>query len=145
MDLIIEGDFLPGLPEILSAMRTNGADFMWHLADVEASTWPQHIDDCWIAGSDLMSTWVPNETQFIWGVLDAFPDGRTSEIGERPYADGNQSFWTGEPLTPQLDGAAFEIVYWDSDSVLLIGLTAEQTASVLAEMPRAKYLSSLNE
>lgn len=142
MDLVIEGDCLPGLPEILTAMRISGADFMWYLADVEASTWPQHIHDCWISGSDLMATWVPNETQFIWGVLDAFPGGRTIQVKERPCADGNQSLWTGQPLTPQLDGAAFEIVYWDSSYVLLIGLTAEHATSVMDELPRAKPLSS---
>lgn len=143
MDLVIEGNFLPDLPEILSAMRISGGDFMWYLADVEASTWPQHIHDCWISGSDLMATWVPNETQFIWGVLDAFPDCHNVKVEVRPYADGNQSLWTGQPLKPQLDGAAFEIVYWDSSYVLLIGLTAGQAASVMDEIPRAKPLSSI--
>jgi hypothetical protein len=51
MDLVIEGQPLPDLPGALEAMGVNGADFVWHLADIEESNWPQGINDCWIPGA----------------------------------------------------------------------------------------------
>ncbi len=140
MDLIIEGVPLPGLPEIISAMGVNGADFMWHLADVEASAWPHEIKDGWISGADLIAHWVPHETQFVWGVLDAFPHGPRFEVIDLPFADGNPAFWKGKPLVPQIEGAVFEMVFWDSRAVLLIGLDEEQAASVVRALPGATSL-----
>lgn len=141
MDLVIEGLPLPGIPEILGGMNVKATDFTWHVADVEASVWPKHFDDCWVSGADLIAAWVPGETCFTWGVLDAFPRADAVEVTKLPHADGNNSFWTGLPLLPQLEGAVFEIVFWDSSAVLLIGLNDEQAASLMAGFPHAKRLN----
>jgi hypothetical protein len=138
MDFVIEVLPMPGVPEILAAIKVKATDFTWHLADVEASPWPQHIDDCWVSGSELIAAWVPGKTCFTRGVLNAFPLGHAVEVTELPHADGNQSFWTGLPLLPQLEGAVFEIVFWDSSAVPLIGINDEQAASLIARFPHAK-------
>lgn len=137
MNLIIEGSPLPGLPDILDAMQLDAAHFEWYLADVEASTWPQAVGNAWISGNDLVATWVPHETQFIWGVLSAFPLGTRIDVTELPFANGNVSFWAKVTVKPQIEGALFEIVYWDSSAVILVGISEEQGASVANAFPAA--------
>jgi hypothetical protein len=145
MDIVIKGHPLPDLPRALEAMGVNGADFVWHLADIEASTWPQEINDCWILGADLLATWVRNETKLIWGVLDAFPRGQIPEVVDLPYADGNTSFWAGQRLTPQIEGAVFEIVFWDSSTIIFIGINEGQAASLVNLFPGAQRLNAGDE
>lgn len=142
MDLIVEMNPLPDLPEIFLAMGVTAADFMWHLADIEATAWPQGINEGWLSGADLLAHGVPGETCFIWGVLDAFQPGPTFAVSDIPWADGNTTFWRGQPLKPQLSGAIFEIVFWDGRAVLLIGLDEIQGASVIRALPGAKRLNA---
>lgn len=140
VNLLIEDSPLPDLPALLSAMHVDGRTFSWYLANIEASAWPQAIGDGWLTGVELMSTWMPGETQFVWGVLDAFPLGQTFDVLDPPWADGNASLWARERLRPQIEGALFEIVYFDASAVILIGLTDEWGALVSRAYPVAKRL-----
>jgi len=111
---------------------------MWHVSDTEATAWPADINNRWMTGSELLANCVPHETQFVWGVLDAFVPGANFEIVEIPFADGNTSLWAGAPLAPQIGGASFEIVYWDSCAVFVIGLQERAGSLILDLFPDAK-------
>jgi hypothetical protein len=87
-----------------------------------------------------MANFVPNETQFTWGVLDAFVLGSEVEVNNLPFADGNDSLWNDSPISPQMDGASFEIIFWDSSAIFLIGLSDDRGMHVLKEFANARIL-----
>jgi hypothetical protein len=138
MNVLIEGAPLPGPDAILQEIEVEASEFMWHVADVEATGWPQYVDGGWITGSKFVEYCVPHNTQFVWGVLDAFARGDTFEVIDPPFSDGNASLWTGAPLAPQMAGARFEIVYWDSSAIFIIGLGDCEGDRVLNAFPNAK-------
>jgi hypothetical protein len=77
-------------------------------------------DPVLISGEVLLDVVKTHDIQFIWAVFSALPRGCRPDISRAPYADGNPAFWSGSPR-PQLKEALFEIVCWDSTSMLLIG------------------------
>lgn len=92
---------------------------------------------------DLIET---REIQFIWGVFSALPKGTVPETcahAALPWADGNRNLWVGSPV-PQLRGATLEIVCWDADCTLLIGLDDDQAAWFLRSFPTAIDLDTHN-
>jgi hypothetical protein len=42
-----------------------------------------------------------------------------------PYIEGNEDYWNGIEMTPQLPGALFEIACWDSSATILVALSPE--------------------
>lgn len=140
MNILIEGSPLPGFDGILLSMGFEASSFIWHLADVEAECWPTTLNSGWVAGANLMANFVPNETQFIWGVLDAFVLGSEIEVDNLPFADGNDSRWNGSSISPQIDGASFEIIFWDSSAVFLIGISDDRGMHVLKAFANARIL-----
>ena len=86
-------------------------------------------DDRWISGRELQEFLEKNDVQFIWAVFSAVPKGFRFVVEIPPYIYDNPSYWSGQEVLPQLDGALFEIVCWDSSATILVGLPAEAEAS----------------
>jgi hypothetical protein len=94
----------------------------------------------WFTGDMLSSFLKAHEAQFEWAVFSAVPKGFRSRPVSDPGADGNPDFWVGEGPMPQLDGALFEIVCWDSSATLLINLPLEAAQSFAARFPDTRPL-----
>ncbi|MFG6430286.1 hypothetical protein [Roseateles sp. LYH14W] len=128
---------------MLQALGLSASEFSWHVSDVETNRHPNNEPEGWWTGAALERLLSQDGLQFIWGVFSAFPLGTRFDVTEPPFADGNQRLWTGSAaLKPQLDGALFEIVCWDSSATLLIGISAEQAARFGQTYPDAKLLVS---
>ncbi len=82
------------------------------------------------------------DVQFMWGVFSAFSKGMRCDVDPLPFADGNQDFWNGIEIGPQLATALFEIVAWDSSATLLIGLPENALARFQATFPQSKPLKN---
>lgn len=82
------------------------------------------------------------DVQFIWGVFSAFPRGTRFDVPAPPAADGNSNLWYPPEVQPQLEGASFEIVCWDSSATVLVGGSPKQAERFLVAYPEAKPLSS---
>jgi hypothetical protein len=83
-----------------------------------------------------------HELQFIWAVFSAVPKGFRSSPSSAPYVEGNPSYWSGQELSPQLDGALFEIACWDSSGTILINLPEEAAQSFLARYSDTRPLAA---
>lgn len=129
MNVVISGGFLPDLPRIVGVIGVSVTDFDWHIANVEAAPWDAGSGQGWFSGDELASRFANDPVDIYWGVFDAFPAGMRPNIEVQPWADGNASVWDAD-ARPQIAGAKFEVVYWDSGDVILIGLTEGQAASV---------------
>lgn len=140
MNVLIESDPLPKVATVLAAIGASAADFMWYVASIEANGWPQDINNCWLLGSELDAYIENHGTEFVWGVLDAFRPGPRFEVLDVPYADGNAALWTNASSDPQLRGASFEIVYWDSSAMMLIGFQEKHVQLLLAAFPKARRI-----
>ena len=81
--------------------------------------------------------------QFIWLVLSAFPLGKRIEVPHEPCADGNPRYWAEPELRPQLAGANFEIVSWDSSATLLVGVPEKFGNAFMNYFPQAKLHSAV--
>ncbi|EJE54149.1 hypothetical protein PMI14_00961 [Acidovorax sp. CF316] len=127
----------------LRAMVVDPRDYDWYVSDVETNVSVPLLDggDGWVTGdalADLLSTPI----QFIWGVFSAFPCGARVEVSRAPTADGNRNLWHPPEPSPQLSGACFEVVCWDSSSTILVRVSQEQATEFLRACPDAKSLSS---
>lgn len=127
----------------LSAMGVEPRAYDWHLSDIETNVpVPMLSEGCtWLTGDELAGL-LEKPIQFIWAVFSALRPGMRFEVDSAPTADQNASFWHRPDTSPQLPGACFEIVCWDSSATLLIGASQEQTASFLRAYPDARPLSS---
>jgi hypothetical protein len=145
MNLLLESPapvpYFTDVGATLLALGVKASEFDWYVSDIEMNFNVEGFApvDGWITGSELERVLAHPNLQFIWGVFSAFPVGRRVEIQESPSADGNPTYWKGgEVLKPQLEGADFELVCWDSSATLLIGITKEQAAHFSSAYPHAK-------
>ncbi|KAF1004533.1 MAG: hypothetical protein GAK28_03910 [Luteibacter sp.] len=139
MNIAIQSDPLPDICQLVRAMGSSLEDFDWHVGNMEAVPWPVDNREGWLSGRELSERLLVEPVQIFWGVLDAFPVGMRTDVEILPWADGNLSVW--EPgAKPQIDGARFEIVFWDSGEVLLIGLSEAERVRVKDAFPEARFV-----
>lgn len=147
MNLLLEStNAVPYFTDVGGTLRALGVDaseFDWYVSDIETNVifdGPPQTDG-WVTGPELARCLMYSNLQFIWGVFNAFPRGKRVEVLRPPAADGNTRFWRdADALTPQLEGALFELVCWDSAATILVGITPEQAAHYMATHPEAKLL-----
>lgn len=128
---------------VLRAMGVDPTLFDWFVSDVETNV-PVPLfgrGDAWIAGDELAAVLI-QPIQFIWAVFCAFPIGVRVAIERAPFADCNPAFWRAPGPAPQLPGACFEVVCWDSSATILVGVSEEQAFAFSRTYSDAKPLSS---
>lgn len=131
MNLILERTdqvrYFTNMRSVFSALGISAADYDWFISDLETNYYGSEFnsDDQWMEGHALQNFIDQNEVQFIWAVFSAVPKGFRCEVQSIPYVDGNPAFWNGKEITPQLEGALFEISCWDSSATILVGLPRE--------------------
>ncbi len=147
MNLILEKTdqvpFFTDMRLVLNALDISAPDYDWYVSDLECFAPDVSNEDRWLSGDELDNLLQRQEIQFIWAVFSAVPKGVRCDVPcppHGPYADGNGSFWDGTAITPQLDGALFEIVCWDSSATLLIGISPEAAESFKNTYPDARPL-----
>ncbi|MES9903817.1 MAG: hypothetical protein ABW168_14220 [Sedimenticola sp.] len=122
-------------------------EYDWYVSDIEtncAPPWDANSRDMMINGYELKKIITETDIQFIWAVFSAIQKGVTPIINALPYADGNNDYWVGEPK-PQLNGAEFEIVCWDSSLFLLIGLPDDMGQKFISKYTDAIDLDEYNK
>jgi hypothetical protein len=147
MNLLLEApDAVPYFTDVGDTLRALGvcaSEFDWYVSDIETNAGLVGLPQAsgWIGGSELDALLSQSGLQFIWGVFSAFPRGVRVDVAEPPFADGNTRYWQGAAaVRPQLDGASFEVVCWDSSATIVVGVTAEQAQRYRAAYPQAKPL-----
>lgn len=148
MNLILENSTrIPWFTDVgatFSAMGVDPRAYDWYVSDVETGA-PFPVlnkGNLWVTGEDLAKALLGEPTQFMWGVFSAFPPGVRVAVEKAPSADGNPAFWRSPDVRPQLPGACFEVVCWDSSATLLVGVSQEQADRYLRTPPEALPLSS---
>lgn len=143
MNLLIEDPdsmpFYTDMRAVLKAMGVEAGSYDWFVSDVDVPAFAEC--DGWLTGDELFRL-LANDIQFDWAVFSAMPPGTRFDVFLPPSADGNPRFWHPPDIQPQLQGACFEIVCWDSSATLFIGISAQQAERVIAAYPGAKPLSS---
>jgi hypothetical protein len=147
MNILLDStDAVPYFTDVGSTLHSLGlsaSEFDWYVSDIETNIIFDGLPqvDGWANGPELAKCLTHPDLQFIWGVFSAFPRGTRVEVPQPPYADGNARFWRdADTLTPQLEGALFELVCWDSSATILIGITPEQASRYTTMHPQAKPL-----
>jgi len=131
MNLILEKTnqvpYFTNMQLVMTALGANASDFDWFISDIETNYYGEDFSNegRWVGGLELHEFITRNEVQFIWAVFSAVPKGSRPAIHSVPFADGNPSFWEQGAVKPQLDGALFEIVCWDSSATILIGIETQ--------------------
>lgn len=131
MNLILERTdqvlFFTNMRLVFAALGVSAADFDWFVSDSETNYYGTDFtsDDQWIDGEALQNFVDQNEVQFIWAVFSAVPKGFRTVVTKVPYIEGNEDYWNGREMPPQLPGALFEIACWDSSATILVGLSPE--------------------
>lgn len=131
MNLILERTdqvrFFTNMRLVFAALGVSAADFDWFVSDIETNYYGTDFtsEDRWIDGEALQNFIDQNEVQFIWAVFSAVPKGFRTVVTKVPYIDGNEDYWNGIEMPPQLPGALFEIACWDSSATILVGLSPE--------------------
>jgi hypothetical protein len=147
MNLILESServpFYTDMRSTLTAMGVEASAYDWFVSDVETNVAVPALGfgDVWVTGEEL-SLVLARDVQFIWGVFSAVPRGTRFDVSVPPAADGNSRYWQPPEVQPQLEGACFEIVCWDSSATVLVGVSPEQAELFVAMYPEAKALSS---
>jgi hypothetical protein len=126
MKVVVEGAPVPSLIAITEAMGIQVSDFDWYVSELEGSPWPTAINHRWLAGEDMAALHSAHEPTFSWGVFDAVARGERPIIAVPPFADGNEALWASASYAPQVPGAKFEVVFWDSSAVVVTGLSDSQ-------------------
>lgn len=128
---------------IFLAMDVDPRAYDWYVSDMETNATVPLLDegDVWVTGDELGDL-LGEQIQFIWGVFSAFLPGVRAAVNVAPAADGNRNFWRPPDVSPQVPGACFEVVCWDSTATLLVGVSPSQAAGLLRAYPYAKPLSS---
>ncbi|WP_446810295.1 hypothetical protein ACH50O_01480 [Methylomonas sp. 2BW1-5-20] len=149
MNLILEKTdqvrYFTNMLLIFKALGLSAADYDWYVSDIETNC-PDSMfsqDDRWISGRELQEFLEKNDVQFIWAVFSAVPKGFRFVVETPPYIYDNPSYWSGHEVLPQLDGALFEIVCWDSSATILVGLPVEAEASFVRAFSDTRPLVSV--
>lgn len=147
MNLILEGPdstpFYTDMRATLKAMAVEASSYDWFVSDVETNIPVQvHIEgEGWLSGEELAQLLV-DDIQFEWAVFSAVPRGTRFDVSSPPFADGNGRFWQPPDVQPQLHGACFEIVSWDSSATLFIGISPLHAERIAAAYPEVRPLAS---
>jgi len=136
MKLVIEGTPLPSVTEIMDAMGIQVSDHDWYVSELEGYPWPTAINNRWLTGEDMAALYSSHEPTFSWGIFDAVAQGERPTIATSPLADGNDAIWTQASYVPQVPGAKFEVVFWDSSAVVVTGLSDAQGRALHMAFPR---------
>lgn len=131
MNLQINATPVPDLVAVVQALGCRMSDYDWHLADIDTNPHRDDLAGGWVTGDALHTALTHADIQFKWGVVDAVPKGFRCPVDDAPWADGNAGLWV-VGAAPQMSCAVFEIVFFDSSTVLLYGLNAEHVASATA-------------
>jgi hypothetical protein len=148
MNLILEEtrqvSWYTNMRGVLEAAKIAPADYDWYVSDIETNWNPPGFtwDDQWFTGDELAAFLHAHEVQFIWAVFSAVRRGHRPSFTFAPYALDNPRYWNGSEPGPQLDGALFEIVCWDSSATMLIGLPPQAIHSFRTRYPDAKPLAT---
>lgn len=147
MNLILEKTdqvlWFTNMRDVFDAANIAAEDYDWYVSDIETNWTPSGFStiDQWFSGEELASFLDKHEVQFIWAVFSAVPKGFRSYSPTAPYADGNPTYWSGEELAPQLEGALFEIACWDSSATILINLPDGAACSFMARYTDTRALA----
>lgn len=148
MNLILEKTdqvpYFTNMRLVFRALGISAANYDWYVSDIETNYYGSDFSskDQWLSGEALHEFLERNEVQFIWAVFSAVPKGFRSSFQNSPFIEGNPSYWSGKELSPQLDGALFEIACWDSSATILVGLPPEAEASFIKIYSDARSLVS---
>jgi hypothetical protein len=138
-----EVKFYTSLKDVARWLEIRLDDYDWHFSDTE-SEWVGLTDPAWVHGQELSEKILEHDYQFVWSVISAFPKGTAPLLTEKPYADGNSTFWRGSPKK-QIESSLFEIVCWDSSATLFIGLPEQLSQALLKNAPGIKDLDEENK
>ena len=149
MNLILEKTdqvpFFTNMALVFNALGVSAADYNWYVSDIETNC-PKSMfsqNNQWISGRELQERLDNSDIQFMWAVFSAVPKGVHFIVETPPYSNDNPSYWREEDVRPQLEGALFEIVCWDSSATILIGLPAAAEASFIHAFPDTRPLVSV--
>ncbi len=148
VNLILENSeqvpFFTDMAATLAAIGVAPREYDWYVSDVQTNkaTDGFHESDMWITGAELEKSLCGTPVQFIWGVFSAFSPSVRFDVIAAPYADGNTSFWRPPGVRPQLAGACFEVVCWDSSATIFVGISKMQESRYLQNYSEARPLSS---
>lgn len=149
MNLVLEPPApVPYFTDMRSTLLDAGIraiDFDWYVSDLETNFPVPDLGggNIWVRGTTLSKALDKPGLQFVWAVFSAFAVGDGwRDVESPPIADGNGRYWLPPEAVPQLKGARFEIVCWDSSATILVGLSTEQADRYLSANPRAKALSA---
>jgi len=136
--------YFTDMRRVLQALEISVADYDWYISDIETNYNSPDFptDDHWVCGEALQQFLAENEIQFIWAVFSAVPKGLRPPVQNPPYIDGNPRYWKGEEVSPQLNGAIFEIACWDSSATILVGLPPKAAAAFVKAYPDTRALNS---
>jgi hypothetical protein len=130
MNLILEKTdqvkYFTNMKHVFSALGGICSEYDWYISDIEINRYIEgqfDESDKWMTGEQLNTLLLVYEIQFIWAVFSAFKKGKRVDITEIPYVYDNPNYWNGSEPSPQLDGAEFEIVCWDSSATILVGIS----------------------
>lgn len=149
MNLILERTdqvlFFTNMRLVFAALGVSAADFDWFVSDIETNYYGTDFtsEDQWIDGKALQNFVDQNEVQFIWAVFSAVPKGFRTVVTKVPYIEGNEDYWNGIEMPPQLPGALFEIACWDSSATILVGLSPEPEENFKRVYSDARSLVSM--
>ena len=128
----------------LDAAEIKTTEFDWYVSDLETNFTLDALPASagWMTGQELAEVLATPDLQFIWAIFSAFPSGTSFEVPEEPCADGNPQYWSNANLKPQLPGALFEVVSWDSSATILVGVPEHSGLSFMHKYPQAKLHSA---
>jgi hypothetical protein len=151
MNILLENsrhiNYYGNMNDIFNVLDGVCEKYDWYISDIETNCQPPielRSKELFIEGDALKKLISENDIQFIWAVFSAMKRGVRPFVKESPFADGNPGFWEGSP-NPQLNGAEFEIVCWDSSLYLLIGVSESLAKKFIAKYSDAIDLDSHNE
>jgi hypothetical protein len=129
---------------VFKALGISATDYDWYVSDIETNCSESMFSqgNRWISGRELQEFLNNSDVQFIWAVFSAVPKGVHFVVENPPFIYDNPSYWSGEEVRPQLEGALFEIVCWDSSATILIALPAEAEASFVRTFSDTRPLVS---
>jgi hypothetical protein len=129
---------------VFKALGISATNYDWYVSDIETNCSESMFsqENRWISGRELQEFLNNSDVQFIWAVFSAAPKGVHFVVENPPYIYDNPNYWSGEEVRPQLEGALFEIVCWDSSATILIALPAEAEASFVRTFSDTRPLVS---
>lgn len=130
--------------DVFLAANIAPQDYDWYVSDIETNWRPTGFspDDQWFTGDELAAFLRAHDVQFIWAVFSAVSKGHRPVPVVAPYVEDNPRYWNGTEPGPQLAGALFEIVCWDSSGAILINLPEKAMQAFLARYPDARPLAT---